>query len=46
MNDIIELIKAKQEDKGFVLTEQIIKDFLIDNIDLLVKEVKEEIWTI
>lgn len=44
MNDIIGMLQALKEDKpDLVITEDIIKEFIEDNIDVLIKEIYDEL---
>lgn len=43
MEDIRTKIESLKEDKpGIVITDDLIKEYILDNIDLLVKEIKDE----
>lgn len=44
MNDIIGMLQALKEDKpDLVITQDIIKEFIEDNIDVLINEIYEEL---
>lgn len=43
MEEIIAMLEALKEDKGFAITNDIIKQYIEDNIDLLVEEISKEI---
>ena len=42
MEEIIEKINTLREDKPYVvITESLIKQYILDNIDILIKEIEE-----
>ena len=44
MNEIIFMIQTLKEDKPeLILTDDMIKEYILENIDLLIKEIKEEV---
>lgn len=44
MEEIIGLLNALKEDKtNVILTDEIIKEYILDNIDYIIKEIKEEL---
>lgn len=43
MEEIIVMLETLKEDKGFAITNDIIKQYIEDNIDLLVEEISKEI---
>ena len=44
MEEIIGLLNALKEDKpNVILTDEIIKEYILDNIDCIIKEIKEEL---
>ena len=44
MNEIISMIQTLKEDKPeLIITDDLIKEYILENIDLLIKEIKEEI---
>lgn len=44
MEEIIGLLNALKEDKPYlILTDEIIKEYILDNIDYIIKEIKEEL---
>lgn len=43
MENIKEKLESLKEDKpGIVITDDLIKEYILDNIDLIVKEIKDE----
>lgn len=44
MEEIIGLLNTLKEDKpNVILTDEIIKEYILDNIDCIIKEIKEEL---
>lgn len=44
MNNIIGMLEALKEDKPeIIITDELIKEFIEDNIELLINEIREEI---
>ena len=44
MKEIIEMLTTLKEDKqGLIITDDLIKQYIEDNIELLIKEIKEEL---
>ncbi len=44
MEDIIEKINALRDDKpGLILTDDIIKQFILDNMELLIQEIEDNL---
>lgn len=43
MTTIVDEIRALIEDKPMIITDELIKAYIEGNIDLLVKEIKEEL---
>ena len=43
MKDIICMLHCLKEDKGFNIDDELIKNYILDNIDLLVEEISKEV---
>lgn len=43
MKDIICMLHCLKEDKGFNIDREIIKQYILDNIDLLIEEIESEL---
>lgn len=43
MKEIIEMIEVLKQDKGIIIDDQLIKQYIEDNIDLLVQEIAKEV---
>lgn len=43
MKDIICMLHCLKEDKGFNIDREVIKQFILDNIDLLIEEIDSEL---
>lgn len=43
MDTIIEMLKEKQEDKNFAITDEIIEAYIIYNMDILIQEVRDNL---
>ena len=43
MKDIICMLQCLKEDKGFYIDDEIIKTYILDNIDTLVEEISKEL---
>lgn len=43
MEDIICMLQCLKEDKGFIIDDELIKQYILDNIDTLVEEISKEV---
>ena len=43
MKEIIEMIEVLKQDKGIVIDDELIKQYIEDNIDILVQEIAKEV---
>lgn len=43
MKEIIEMIEALKQDKGIIIDDELIKQYIEDNIDILVQEIAKEV---
>ena len=43
MKEIIEMIEVLKQDKGIIIDDELIKQYIEDNIDILVQEIAKEI---
>jgi hypothetical protein len=43
MKEIIEMIEVLKQDKGIIIDDELIKQYIEDNIDLLVQEIAKEV---
>lgn len=43
MKDIICMLHCLKEDKGFNIDREVIKQYILDNIDTLVEEISKEV---
>lgn len=43
MEEIICMLQCLKEDKGFYINDDVIKQYIEDNIETLIKEVSEEV---
>lgn len=43
MKDIICMLHCLKEDKGFNIDREVIKQYILDNIDLLIDEIDSEL---
>lgn len=43
MKEIIEIIEALKQDKGIIIDDELIKQYIEDNIDILVQEIAKEV---
>ena len=46
MDELIESLKLIQEEHGVIFTPEMIKEYIIENIDLIIKELENEITII
>ncbi len=43
MKEIIEMIEVLKQDKGIIIDDELIKQYIEDNIDILVQEIAKEV---
>lgn len=43
MKEIIEIIEVLKQDKGIIIDDELIKQYIEDNIDILVQEIAKEV---
>jgi hypothetical protein len=43
MKEIIEMIEVLKQDKGITIDDELIKQYIEDNIDILVQEIAKEV---
>ena len=43
MKKIIEMIEVLKQDKGIIIDDELIKQYIEDNIDILVQEIAKEV---
>lgn len=43
MKEIIEMIEVLKQDKGIIIDDELIRQYIEDNIDILVQEIAKEV---
>lgn len=43
MEEIIEMLKALKEDKQIIIDDDLIKNYIEENINLIIEEIKQEV---
>lgn len=43
MEDIICMLQCLKEDKGFKIDDELIRNYILDNIDSLIEEISKEV---
>lgn len=43
MKEIIEMIEVLKQDKGIIIDDELINQYIEDNIDILVQEIAKEV---